>query len=142
MARQTRPQSGKRTVMPRARRDGERTTIALARLSDDDCRRLNAEAQTAVGRGIFDAFKRRADAQVYLRRCSEVRRVRYEAGDAAALAEMHRGRWCQQSSTEHVAHALAHLHAFDAGDRAEDHVAHAATRLLFAHMVAAVEQLQ
>jgi hypothetical protein len=40
--------------------------------------------------------------------------------------------WRTFSTEHHLEHARAHLQAFDAGDRSEDHLAHAPTRLLMA----------
>ena len=61
---------------------------------------------------------------------------------AAVLAEhepRHRGRWRSQSVIDHVRHAADHLTAYEAGDRTEDHLGHAACRLLMALVLAAEE---
>ncbi len=61
---------------------------------------------------------------------------------AAVLREnepRHRGAWRTQPVREHVRHALDHLRAFEAGDRGEPHLAHAATRVLMALTLATEE---
>ena len=45
---------------------------------------------------------------------------------------VHHGVWRHQGVAEHVRHAIEHLRAWEAGDRREDHLGHAATRSLFA----------
>jgi hypothetical protein len=47
--------------------------------------------------------------------------------------------WRHQSVAEHVRHAAAHLAAWEAGDRDEDHLGHAACRMLMALQLAAEE---
>ena len=42
------------------------------------------------------------------------------------------GAWAEDSPANHARHALRHLKLLDAGDRHEDHLAHAATRMLLA----------
>lgn len=50
---------------------------------------------------------------------------------------VHGVRWRHQAVAFHVDHAAAHLAAWEAGDRTEDHLGHAATRCLFALTLAA-----
>lgn len=40
--------------------------------------------------------------------------------------------WRSIPKVEHINHALAHIFAFGAGDRQDDHLTHAACRILFA----------
>jgi hypothetical protein len=54
----------------------------------------------------------------------------------AANEPKYAGHWRQQAVAEHVAHAQQHLVAYAAGDRDEDHLAHAATRVLMAMQLA------
>lgn len=54
---------------------------------------------------------------------------------------VHRGRWRRQSVAEHVRHAVEHLTAWQDGDESEDHLAHAATRCLFALTLAMEEMV-
>jgi len=42
------------------------------------------------------------------------------------------GEWTRRSPDYHVMRALEHLRAAEAGDQRQDHIAHAATRLLMA----------
>jgi hypothetical protein len=51
---------------------------------------------------------------------------------ASGAARHGEGNWRKIPVADHLNHALVHLLAWQAGDRSDDHVAHAAMRLLFA----------
>lgn len=55
----------------------------------------------------------------------------------AANEGRHRWVWRCRPAAEHVRNAVAHLRAWQRGDRSAAHLAHAATRLLFALTLAA-----
>ena len=44
----------------------------------------------------------------------------------------HRGNWREHSQAYHADHAAAHIERWLAGDESEPHLAHAATRIMFA----------
>jgi len=52
----------------------------------------------------------------------------------------HRDSWRRQTVQEHVQHALRHLHAYEAGDVGDDHLAHALTRCAMATQLAAASR--
>jgi hypothetical protein len=51
--------------------------------------------------------------------------------DAGERDHPHR-QWQRTKIRHHVDHAISHLHKWGMGDRSEDHLAHAATRILMA----------
>lgn len=94
----------RRTGSPRGWSERERAIVQLARLSDAECRRMHVEAHAVVGHGVVDMVAERERARAFLAARSQARRARYEAGDAAALAEMRavdgvRERWVQDAVT-------------------------------------------
>lgn len=56
-------------------------------------------------------------------------------GVLAEGERIHHGRWRSQPVAQHIRHAADHLAAWQDGDRSEDHLGHAACRLLRAGAV-------
>jgi len=57
----------------------------------------------------------------------------------AANEPKYTGRWRRQAVAEHIVHAQQHLAAYVAGNTDEDHLAHAATRVVMAMQLDAEE---